>query len=156
MGSSHATSQQSRPMISTWISWPLTRFIDWSIPSQWIAGWLLNFDLPAKCFRHSHRPSALGSPVATHAQQKVERNRNLSRGCLIFTLQWQDAVCQLEGWSYEPLSNQISVKWHQIDMQRHTSTKIIGWKKKSLRYKHKTLIFKCLTWWVFFFFTGTQ
>lgn len=112
---SHATSQQSRPMISSWISWPLSRSIDWGIPSQWIAGWLLNFDLLAKCIRHIRMPSALGSLVATHAQQKVERNRNWSRGCLIFTPQWQDAVCQLEGWSYESLSSQISVKRHQID-----------------------------------------
>lgn len=66
----------------------------------------------------------LGSSAATHAQQKAERNRNLSRGCLILTPHWQDAVCQLEEWSYEPLSNQISVKWHQIDTQRYT--KIIG------------------------------
>ncbi len=58
---SHATSQQSRSLISSWIIWPLTRCIDWGIPSQWIAGWLLNFDLPAKCICHSRRPSALGS-----------------------------------------------------------------------------------------------
>ncbi len=58
---SHATSQQSRSLISSWIIWPFTRCIDWGIPSQWIAGWLLNFDLPAKCICHSRRPSALGS-----------------------------------------------------------------------------------------------
>lgn len=48
-----------------------------------------------------------------------------------FTPRWQDAACQSVGWSYEPLSNQISVKWDQIDME--------GKQKSTRKHRLKSL-----------------
>lgn len=137
-------SQQSRTMISSWISWPLTRTIDWGIPSQWITVWLLNFDLPAKCVRYSPKASA-GQPGRHACSAEGWKEEKFVTRLFDFHATVTRCSLSVRGmiiWATIKSNQcQMASDWHAGETQ---ALKLLAGKNQ--RCKRKTLIFKCATW----------